>query len=147
MKDGAYLWLLLFACGVWSAMLMYRFRHYLRPRKKGEDLSKFIERAQAERATYVEARDTLHGSRKATVTSGLITVIGCLGLLWLMTKDRDAGLIGFGYMLIGTWLAPKLVTPPPQYQQVAGLDRLNWRIGQSWLWPLYLIQKSKGTKQ
>jgi len=129
-----------------AAIIMYRFRHYLRPRNNGESLAEFAKRAQASRAAYIEAKMAMHGPKSAAITVNLINIVMLIGLMWLLTHVHTVRWIAVAYVVIGAYLAPRLIATPPGWGILTTMDRLLWRIDYSWFWPLLAIRYIRNLK-
>lgn len=134
--------------GLGAAILMYRFRLFLRPRQAGESWVQFAERALNDRKVYVAARDSVQGSRRTTAVVNLINSCLLAGLAWLVIYAPAVGWGLVAYTAIGTYLAPRFAQPPARYDGLAILDRFNWRFSQTWLAPIRMATKQrKGNTQ
>jgi hypothetical protein len=134
--------------GLCAAILMYRFRLFLRPRRAGESWGQFAERALKDREDYVAARDAVQGSRRATAVVNLINSCLLVGIAWLLIYAATVGWGLVAYATIGMYLAPRFSQLPARYDRLAILDRFNWRFSQTWLVPIRMATtQRKGNMQ
>ena len=126
-------------CIAIAAGVLYRFRFFLRPRRRGESWAEFVRRALRSDEEVRQAQSQLFGSRLSTMAmaifDGLVLVVALVAI-WL---DRSLLWPIAIYVALGALGAPLLTTRPAGYRAMSLLERMTWRATHAWFWPLYLV--------
>lgn len=129
-----------------AGFIVYAVRHWLKPRNKGEGLSEFAQRIDADRQAYREAKRELTNSR-IKIANALFSNAMLIGLMWLMAHAPNGRWIALGYVAVGAALATSLLARPTGWAILTFLDRLLWRIEHAWFWPLLVLRNIRNLKE
>jgi hypothetical protein len=129
-----------------AGVIVYFARHWLQPRKQGENFSEFAQRIAVERQAYQDAIRELTNSQIKR-TNALFTQAMLIGLIWLLLHVPYWRWIAVGYVVIGAALATRLFALPSGWGILTSSDRVWWRITRAWYWPFLVIQKFRKPKE
>lgn len=130
-------------CFTVAGLVVYHFRHLLRPMKKGEALRDFVARSYEEKQLDKAAKQSMLGRRTPAFTVMNVSLL--LLTAWLSKYEVTFVFIVFGYLAIGVILtkAQARAARRPDYHRLGPVDRLYYRITFAWGWPLFYLKQSR----
>ncbi len=121
--------------------LRYRFRHWFRPRRPGESLRQFAERARYEGVLDGRARDRMWGNHSAA--AALIQLVALLAGGYCLVRWRTALWPFLAYVAAGYWFTRRAAREGRQddYERLGWSDRAWHRMAYVWIWPVLVLAR------
>jgi hypothetical protein len=138
LKDCA----LLLTAMVASAMIVAKCRRFFE-RKPGEPWLSFFQRARDEQQKDHEARQTMFGTRPATIKADLVNLVLVLGSTLTVYHPSIMGML-FLYLLVGFYVSRSIAhaSRTAEHARLTMSDRFWFRLYFAWIW-IFNIQSKR----
>jgi len=130
-------------CFFMAGVIVYRFRHYLRPRNEGETMGEFVARTREEKRLDRIAKNEMLG--RWTITLNAASMVLLMAAVWLSKYETMVIYAVMGYLLIGFYVTKEAARAArrPDYVRLGLLDRFTYRMLFAWAWPFHFLKPKR----